>query len=134
MQYCLVSIVLINRSQYFTADDLRCKETGEFPGMEVDFLQKIDQLYAMFLFRFGYGFTISSAYRSPKHSLEKNKTKLGWHSKNAIDIPCHGEEAHHLLYCAILVGIKGIGVNMKGDFRKRFLHFDNRDEYALWTY
>ena len=78
------------------------------------------------LLRSHYGFplTITSGYRSPRHSIEAAKKTPGTHAMGrAADIACAGEEAVDLLKVALWIGFTGIGVKQKGEHR--FLHLDD---------
>mgnify|MGYP001006246231 CR=1 FL=1 len=91
-----------------------------------------------------FPFTITSAYRSPKHPLEMRKSRVGAHTTGkAIDIACRGEQAVKLVSVAIAFGITRIGVQQKGS--GRFVHIDactqddfpdyeNYPEETIWSY
>ncbi len=84
----------------------------------------MDQLQ---LLRSHYGFplTITSGYRSSRHSVEAAKTTCpGSHVRGrAVDIACAGVDAFEILTEALAVGFTGIGVKQKGEHR--FLHLDD---------
>ena len=86
------------------------------------------------LLRSHYGFplTITSGYRSSRHSVEAAKTtRPGSHVRGrAVDIACAGVDAFEILTEALAVGFSGIGVKQKGYTRRgsmenRFLHLDD---------
>ena len=83
----------------------------------------MDRLQAL---RDNYGFplTITSGYRSSRHSIEAAKAAPGTHAKGrAADIACAGVDAFEILTEALVVGFTGIGVQQKGEHR--FLHLDD---------
>jgi zinc D-Ala-D-Ala carboxypeptidase len=69
--------------------------------------------------------TITSGYRSPRHSIEAAKTTgSGSHVRGrAVDVACAGVDAFEVLTEALAVGFTGIGVKQKGEHR--FLHLDD---------
>ena len=119
----------------FSFAEMACQETGEC-GMNdttMDRLQLLRSLYDSPL-------TITSGYRSPRHSIEAAKAAPGTHAKGrAVDIACSGVEALELLTEALAVGFTGFGVQQKGEHR--FLHLDDlglREPTAprptIWSY
>ena len=73
---------------------------------------------------YGLPLTITSGYRSPRHSIEAAKAAPGTHSMGrAVDIACNGVEALDLLEEALEVRFTGFGVKQKGEHR--FLHLDD---------
>jgi|TARA_R100000808_G_scaffold7180_1_gene21184 uncharacterized protein YcbK (DUF882 family) len=81
---------------------------------------------------------ITSARRCDKHnddvSTAKNK-KNGVHTLGqASDVLISGERAMLLFEKARQIGFSGIGLNQRGDHRKRFVHLDNKPRKALWSY
>ncbi|MCV5341128.1 hypothetical protein OFC87_29810, partial [Escherichia coli] len=66
------------------------------------------------------------------HPIERKKVKAGWHNKAAIDLKVSREVAHKVLELAMKLGIKGIGVNQKGEHR--FIHLDMRPNRMVWSY
>ena len=72
----------------------------------------------------GRPLTITSGYRSPRHSIEAAKKAPGTHAMGrAVDIACAGVVALEILREALAVGFTGIGVKQKGE--NRFLHLDD---------
>lgn len=117
-------------SDYFSRKELQCKHTGNCE-MEVKFLLKLDALRELY----GQPIHLSSAYRDPSHPVEAKKAKPGKHAQGrAVDILCFGQDAHRIIVLAISMGFKGIGVSQKGDFNQRFIHIDDRETPALWSY
>ena len=103
----------------FAFTEMACQETGEC-GIDETMMDRLQQL------RDNYGFplTITSGYRSPRHSIEEAKEMPGTHSMGrAVDISCAGVDAFEILTEALVVGFTGIGVKQKGEHR--FLHLDD---------
>lgn len=126
---------MIDWSKYpnFSETELACQETGEC-RMQPSFLAKLQKL------RDAYGspITITSGYRSPKHSIEASKPagKLSTHARGcAADIACNGQQAHELMKIAFSLGFTGIGVSQKGS--ARFIHLDTfsgTPRPNVWSY
>jgi len=75
----------------------------------------------------GSPMTISSGYRSPKHSIEAAKIAKGGpggaHTTGkAVDIACDRAFAYQVLSSALRAGFTGIGIQQKGV--SRFIHLD----------
>ena len=90
---------------------------------------KIDELAMDALQRMrsdlGFALTITSAYRSPHHSIEAAKSAPGTHTYGvAFDISCRGSFAYRILAAALEIGFTGIGVKQTGPREGRFLHID----------
>jgi len=89
---------------------------------------------------YGSPLTITSGYRSPRHSIEAAKAAPGAHAKGrAADIACAGVVALEILREALAVGFTGFGVKQKGEHR--FLHLDDLGpgehtvpRPAIWSY
>ena len=75
---------------------------------------------------FGRPMRISSGYRSPEHSAERNKKfGPGAHSHGlAVDILVHGDTAKELVKIALDQGVMGLGLKQHGPHEKRFVHMD----------
>ena len=119
---------------YFTDKELACKVSGE-NKMDKDFMKVLNAIRK----ECGFGFPISSAYRSAQHPIEQRKEKLGAHTTGkAVDILVSGENALKLIEVAQKHGIQRIGVKQKG--RTRFIHLDGCTEEdgfpcpAIWSY
>jgi len=118
-------------SKYFTAQELRCQETGE-EGMEQVFIDLLDTIRE----ECGFPFVVTSGYRSPEHSIEKRKTKAGSHSMGcAIDIRANSHQKYKIMEIAKKHGVTRFGIN------KAFIHMDIADRYAsrfpsnvVWAY
>jgi zinc D-Ala-D-Ala carboxypeptidase len=103
----------------FSFEEMACSETGECEMVKatMDRLQLLRDHY-------GLPLTITSGYRSPRHSIEAAKAAPGTHSMGrAVDIACAGVDAFEILTEALVVGFTGIGVQQKGEHR--FLHLDD---------
>lgn len=103
----------------FAFTEMACQETGEC-RIDETMMDRLQQL------RDNYGFplTITSGYRSPRHSIEAAKETPGTHAKGrAVDIACNGVEALDLIEEALEVRFTGFGVQQKGE--NRFLHLDD---------
>ena len=112
--------------KYFKIEEFDCQETGE-NYMQDEFIHALDSLREAC----GFSFTITSGYRSPKHSIEAKKAAPGMHSKGiAADIRVSGGAQRFLLAKkAFELGFSGIGV------AKTFVHVDTRNTVpVLWIY
>ena len=114
--------------KYFTLDEFDCKETGQ-NKMSNNFLIMIDRLRE----ECSFPFVITSGYRAPEHSAEKDKPNGGGtHTKGiAADIAVStGSQRYTIVEKAIELGFKGIGV------AKGFVHVDlrNVEDPVMWTY
>ena len=115
----------------FAEREMRCKETGECE-MDVHFMNRLQGLRR----DFNQAMVVTSGYRSPEHSIEKNKESPGSHAQgHAADIKCTiGVYRYRLIELAIRMGFTGIGISSD------FLHLDDmvpRDHAprpAAWTY
>lgn len=110
----------------FSAEEFRCKETGELE-VQAEFMEKLQKL------RYDYGraMKVNSGYRSPRHSIEAKKPQPGTHAQGiAVDIAAQGKDAHDLAFLAMKHGFNGIGI------AKTFVHLDTRpyDRRTIWIY
>ncbi len=113
----------------FSPDELRCKETGEL-AMDEDFMDRLQALRT----EFGKPMTITSGFRSAKHSAERRKAKPGAHAQGkAVDIALMGEDAYELVNLAVRFGFTGIGVSQKAG-GARYIHLDTAPRRAIWSY
>lgn len=117
---------------YFRHDEpnMRCNGTGE---LIVDplFFDKVFKLREWC----GFPFNLASMYRAPVYNDQVSSTGLdGPHTKGAIDIKVSGAKALTLLGHATTMEFKGIGISQKGSHSSRFIHLDNREHDALWSY
>jgi zinc D-Ala-D-Ala carboxypeptidase len=117
----------------FSEQEFACSETGEC-NMSASFMAKLQELRDVY----GQPMTVTSGYRSPKHSIEASKPtgKLSVHTRGcAVDIACNGQQAHELLKLAFAMGFTGIGVKQKGS--ARFVHLDTfggAPRPNVWSY
>jgi uncharacterized protein YcbK (DUF882 family) len=113
--------------RYFTREEFSCRETGE-NRINADFVDGLDDLREAC----GFPFTITSGYRSPLHSKERDKPGgPGQHSAGvAADIAVGGGvQRWAIVEHAIALGFSGIGV------AKTFVHVDMRSgQSVMWTY
>lgn len=115
------------RWQNFTPDEMRCRETGEL-AMDPAFMDRLQKLRLLL----GTPFAITSAYRSPRHSIERAKAQPGTHAMGkAVDIQADGRLQFRIIAQAPGLGFKGIGI------AKTFIHLDDWDggpRPNVWLY
>lgn len=113
--------------KYFTIDEFACQETGE-NEIKPEFVERLDALRDAC----GFPFTVTSGYRSPRHSIESKKPNgPGQHASGiAADIAVTGGHQRFIIINnAIQLGFTGIGV------AKGFIHVDTRDTTPMaWCY
>lgn len=113
--------------RYFKREEFVCKETSENEIQDY-FVDALDELRH----RCGFGFRITSGYRSPRHSKEASKPGgPGQHSNGiAADIAvADGVQRFAIIKHALDLGFTGIGV------AKTFVHVDRRSgQPVAWTY
>ncbi|EOE6053719.1 D-Ala-D-Ala carboxypeptidase family metallohydrolase [Vibrio cholerae] len=121
----------LSRWANFSDNELRCKCGCNQSNPNIEFVQLMDkvQLIRQII---GVPLPVSSAYRCVNHPEERKKAKAGWHNKAAIDLAVSRDVAYKVLELAFIIGIKGIGINQKGE--ERFIHLDMRPELAIWSY
>jgi zinc D-Ala-D-Ala carboxypeptidase len=123
------------RWPHFSFSELACRETGECLLDEtlMDCLERVRGVVGPL--------TVTSGYRSPRHSVEAAKPRPGSHAMGkAVDIACAGRKAYEVLATAIEEGFTGFGVAQKGG--QRFLHLDiitDEDGFpaarpTIWSY
>lgn len=113
-----------------------CGSTGE--EMNLNFIFALDQLRE----RQGRPIIITSGYRCPAYNDSISTTgRNGPHTTGqAADVAVSGEDAFHLVQQCTLGGwMRGIGINQRGPFEKRFIHLDDLDgpdhpRPRIWTY
>ena len=120
----------------FSFAEMACRETGEclLDGALVDALQRVRAICGPL--------TVTSGYRSPRHSKEAAKGRSGGpHTLGkAADIRCAGTQAFEILHTALDEGFTGIGIDQRGE--DRFLHLDvitHLDDFpavrpTIWSY
>lgn len=129
-----VLVTYNDRWKNFSDDELRCKCGCNQLNPNEKFIDLMDKLQEL-RNQYGKPLKISSAYRCSEHPIEKAKTcKPGQHNIAAVDILCWGADALDILELALDLDFTGIGINQKGDYTKRFIHLDLRENQALWSY
>lgn len=124
----------VTSSAHFSEDELKCQFSGE-KAMNWQFMQKLEALRL----EWDKPMRLSSAYRSADHPRERCKPNgPGWHhgkSKEgggqAVDVIIDRGEAVEFLKIALKY-FHGIGIQQKGE--GRFIHLDDRDYPAIWSY
>ena len=123
-------------SKYFKPKETQCSCCG-LNFMDEEFMEAIDAIRE----EYGAPMIVSSGYRCVNHPIEAAKRAPGPHNTGmAIDILCHGAEAYRLIRLALSIGMRGIGINQKGDIDQRFIHLDdcdhgpNRPRPWIWSY
>jgi uncharacterized protein YcbK (DUF882 family) len=113
--------------KYFSIDEFECSETG-YNEISVEFVTRLDELRELA----GFGFNITSGYRSPMHSVEAKKPNgPGQHTLGiACDIAVNGgNQRFTIIEHALDLGFTGIGV------AKTFVHVDTRQTTpVIWSY
>lgn len=118
----------------FTKEELTCSFTGKENPNVKEFTQIIDDLQEL---RSWYGkpMIVTSAYRAPEHPVEARKERGGQHITAAVDFQVPTEDCHKILTYCFEKGFRGIGVNLTGLHRSRFIHLDNRTSAPrVWSY
>ena len=117
--------------KYFALSEFNCHETNQ-NKMQPEFLERMDALRKAC----GFPFVITSGYRSPNHTIERNKEKAGTHAQGiAADIRATtAAQKYEIVKQALALGFSGIGV------ASSFIHVDDRTAYdttitpVMWTY
>lgn len=114
-------------NQFFSDKELACKCCG-VNGIKEEFLEFLTRVRK----KFG-PMVVTSGYRCPKHNSKVSSTgKDGPHTTGmAADIYVRGARANTLLKIAYEEGVKGVGVNQKGN--SRFIHLDLLED-RIWSY
>lgn len=121
-------------SKNFQAYEFQCP-CGECDGgvMKPSFIEKLQKMRDLV----NMPLKISSGYRCPKHNKkvkgeENSRHILGMAADMTIP---DGAIAYTLIFAAMTVGFKGIGVKNKKGEDEKFIHVDDRDSTAVvWTY
>lgn len=94
--------------------------------MDDNFMRKLDELRQCV----GFPLTLTCAFRSVEFDKSKGRSGNSYHcAGRAVDIYCSNSDKRlHLVLMAHRVGLCGIGV------AHNFVHVDDRDLPALWTY
>lgn len=124
----------------FSTDEMACSCCGK-SDMDGDFMRMLQALRE----EAGFAFRISSARRCEKHDANVSsykKSKAGIHTYGkAVDIlvgHVNTTKTLKLIKQAQAIGFTGLGMNLRGERPKRFIHLDNRGADfslpAVWTY
>ena len=122
--------------EFFTPDEFACRCGCGQNEIDPEFVQWLDSIRR----RLGWPFVVTSGYRCPEHPIEAKKAQPGAHATGvAADIHCFGEKAHELIELALVEGVRGLGVNQRGDIDGRFIHLDLSDDGKrprpwVWSY
>lgn len=123
-----------NRWKNFTKAKLVCQETGKENPNIPQFIHLMDDVQELRAWA-GIPFYVTSAYRSPEHSIEIKKETVGQHTLAAIDFQIPTQDCHRIVKRAFAMGFTGIGIKLKGDHNKRFIHLDKRvTDPRIWSY
>jgi uncharacterized protein YcbK (DUF882 family) len=124
----------------FSTDEVQCHCGCGENEMDEEFMRMLQQLRE----EAGFPFRISSGKRCLKHNsnVSTAKNKAGIHTfGKAVDIlvgSVNTTKTLKLIKQAQTVGFTGLGLALKGDRSKRFIHLDNRGVDfslpAVWTY
>ena len=116
--------------KYFAEKELKCSVSGECKMNEA-FMQKLIALRE----KYGSPMFVTSGYRHPtRHPIERVKETPGYHAKGrAIDVHVSGHMAHKLVAIAMEMGLT-CGIQQKGDYSKRFIHIDDREDPIIYSY
>ena len=113
--------------KHFKREEFDCEVSGT-NNMEIEFLEKLDELRAWC----GFPFIITSGYRHPTlHPIEKRKDVPGTHAQGiAADIKItNAADRLTLVKNAVQLGFTGIGI------ADDFIHVDTRGTTpVMWTY
>ena len=126
----------------FTTNEMHCQCSygcGE-DTMDDEFMRMLQALRD----EAGFAFRISSARRCELHNsdISSHHLKKGIHTfGKAVDIltgHVSTTKVLELIKQAQDIGFTGLGLNLRGDRKGRFIHIDNRDSDfsapAVWTY
>ena len=130
----------------FSSDEVQCRCGCGENEMDEEFMRMLQQLRE----EAGFAFRLSSARRCLKHNsnVSSHKTKAGIHTfGKAVDIlvgHVNTTKTLNLIKMAQNIGFNGLGLNLRGERNKRFIHLDNRGVGdlqgestslpAVWTY
>ena len=117
----------------FSKKELACRCCGVLK-IDEDFLCWLQDLRRLF----AYPMIITSGYRCPKN----NKGRGPAHALGkAVDVNVYGIHTYLLVDKAMARGVRGLGVNQKGELNQRFIHLDMLDDGEggaprprIWSY
>ncbi len=112
---------MIDWSDYpnFTEAEMRCHCGCGRADMSPDFMAALQRV------RVAYGkpMNITSGFRCPEY--DRKIGGKGVHpTGQASDVAISGENVHHLLAAAVVIGMRGLGIKQHGPHATRFLHVD----------
>lgn len=114
-------------TEHFSVSEMKCRCCGRCE-MQPEFMAKLEH----YRLDCDIPLPISSGFRCDTHNAKVGGTQNSWHLKGrAADIVwthLTGRQKYILLQVAMQHGFRGIGIS------EDFLHLDNRDNYAMWTY
>lgn len=113
--------------KYFKESEFQsCDPPCSVQDMDDDFLRKLDKLRELC----GFSLFLTCAYRSREYDRSRGRDGSSFHcAGRAVDICCiSSDQRFSLLLHAPMVGLNGIGVG------KTFIHVDDRNVPAAWTY
>jgi zinc D-Ala-D-Ala carboxypeptidase len=115
----------------FSDDELKCQHCGALNphGAFKVFMDRIQQLRE----RYGKPLRVTSGYRCEDHPIEAKKAEAGMHSYAAIDLGVAGKDAYDIVKMAFELGFTGVGVSQRKGI-PRFIHLDDREYPAIWSY
>ena len=119
----------VDNSPRFSKQELQCKHTG-ICKMSKLFLDRLEALRE----EYGKPIRVSSAFRDKSHPAEAKKDKVGYHGLGRAADLLVGYDGYRLLELAIKHGFKGLGCSFRGSVESRYLHVDDRDIPAVWSY
>jgi uncharacterized protein YcbK (DUF882 family) len=126
---------------FFLEDELRCPCGCGRADMDPAFMHS----FVEFRRAVNSPIVLTSAFRCPEYDLElrssRDQSSTGAHSRGrAIDANMWGDRLWNALGFAISADLLGIGLQQKGAYNTRFVHFDNmisetgRPRPWVWTY
>ena len=131
----------------FSVSEVQCQCGCGANDMDDEFMRMLQELREVA----GFPFRLTSARRCEKHDQRVSnykKTKSGIHTYGkAVDVAVgniNTTKTLLLIKQAQDIGFTGLGLALRGDRPKRFIHFDNRGKGdlegskaslpAIWTY
>lgn len=109
--------------EHFYVEELRCRCGCGRMDMDNVFMSRLVLLRKAA----GFPFPITSAFRCMAHDLSIGGARVH-PTGHAVDIGLYGERALIVVSLALSHGMRGIGIDQKGDRSKRFIHLDDLDQ------
>jgi len=117
--------------KYFLEKELACSCDKCTTEMDAEFMERLISLRE----HCDFPFKLTSAYRCEKHNKDVGGYPGSYHVKGrAVDIQVYGAKAHKLLSLVRRYGFMGVGISAKGNNSQRFIHIDDREHAAVWSY